>query len=127
MKMPENWLQWRAACIEVYELIRAEKEKKWKEFVEELDCNTGVKDVWRTIRNIDGRNPPRNENEVLVVDGKGYMEDVDKANQFRKTYKGFSKISTLREDRKVQKKVYDFLNSSKPTPRREEEADITEK
>jgi len=124
--MKENRAEWKAAGIEVSELIRLEKEKKWKMYIEEIDCNTRVKDVWRTIRNIDGRNPPRNENEVLVVDGKGYMEDSDKANQFRKTYKGFSKIPNYREDRKLQKEVYQFLNSAKTTPGREEVSDIKE-
>ena len=83
--MKENRAEWRTACIDVNDLIRVEKETKWKSFVEGLDCNTGVKEVWRTIRNIEGRNPPRNENEVLVVNGKGYVEDRDKAEQFRKT------------------------------------------
>ena len=121
--MKENRAEWSAACIEVNDMIRAEKKAKWKSFIEELDCNTRVKEVWRTIRNIDGRNPPRNENEVLVVDGKGYVEDQDKAEQFRKTYKGFSEIPKYKEDRKLQKKVYKFLSSGKMTPGREEEMD----
>ena len=82
-------------------MIRLEKKEKWRSYIEEIDCNTRVKDVWRTIRNIDGRNPPWNENEVLVVDGKGYVEDKDKADQFRITYKGFSKIPRFKEDRRL--------------------------
>jgi len=109
----DNRAQWVQLCTEVRELIRAEKEKKWRSFIQEIDCNTRVKEVWSTIRNIDGRNAPRNENEVLVVDGKGYVDDKDKADQFRKTNKGFSKIPRYKEDRKLQKSVYEFLSNSK--------------
>jgi ribonuclease HI/exonuclease III len=122
----ENRARWVQMCTEVKDLIRAEKEKKWRNFIEEIDCNTRVKEVWRTIRNIDGRNPPRNENEVLVVDGKGYVEDKDKADQFRKTYKGFSKIPRFKEDRRLQKGVYKFLSNSKGLRRESEEQEIRE-
>ena len=122
----DNRAQWRQLCIEVGEMIRSEKKKKWRSYIEEIDCNTRVKDVWRTIRNMDGRNPPWNENEVLVVDGKGYVEDKDKADQFRTTYKGFSKIPRSKEDRRLQKGVYKFLKSSKGLPRETGEQEIRE-
>ena len=122
----DNRAQWVQLCTEVRELIRAEKEKKWRSFIEEIDCNTRVKEVWSTIRNIDGRNAPRNENEVLVVDGKGYVDDKDKADQFRKTYKGFSKIPRYKEDRKLQKSVYEFLSNSKGLSRESAEQEIKE-
>ena len=122
----DNRAQWVQLCIEVREMIRLEKKEKWRSYIEEIDCNTRVKDVWRTIRNIDGRNPPRNENEVLVVDGKGYVEDKDKADQFRITYKGFSKIPRFKEDRRLQKGVYKFLKRSKGLPRETGEQDIDE-
>ena len=42
--------RWVAACQEVAEMIREEKEKKWKDYVEELDRTTNTRKVWRTIR-----------------------------------------------------------------------------
>lgn len=45
------------------------------------------KQVWKTIRNLDGRVTQRKENEVLVVEGKAYVEDKEKAKQFAKVYK----------------------------------------
>ena len=43
-----------------------------KEYVDELDTKTNIKQVWKTIRNLDGRVGQRKENEMLVIDGKGY-------------------------------------------------------
>ena len=60
------------------------------------------------------------------MDGKGYVEDSDKAEQFRKTYKGFSKIPRYREDRRLQKGVYKFLNSARTSASSKEEQDIKE-
>ena len=79
-------------CREGNELIRKEKEENWGEYVDELDTKTNCKQVWNTIRNLDGRISPRKENEVLVVEGKGYTRDKDKAKQFAKTYKRVSRI-----------------------------------
>ena len=58
-----------------------------------------------TIRQLDGRNPPPNKNEALVVENKAYISDTEKARQFGKTYKNFSQIPTRKSDRKIRKAV----------------------
>ena len=87
----EKWLK---KCKEVRQAIRQEKEDRWKEYVEQLDTKTNSKEVWRTIRAMDGRMAPRKDNEVLIVKDKAYVGDKEKANQFAKVYK---KESILRE------------------------------
>ena len=67
----ENRKKWVMKCREVSELKKEEKEQKWKKYVEELDTKTNVKNVWKTIHNMDGSKGTRKDNEVLVVDGKG--------------------------------------------------------
>lgn len=52
--------------------------------------------MWSTIRNLEGKIPPDRKNEVLEVDGVAYVENRDKAEQFAKTYKKFSKLPTRR-------------------------------
>ena len=73
-------------------LLRKEKETRWKEYVDELDAKTDTRQVWRTIRSLDGRSAPRKENEVLVIDGKAYVGDRKKAHEFAKVYNKVSRI-----------------------------------
>ena len=116
--------RWRNKCREVKNLIRKEKEESWREFVEGLDTKTNSKQVWKTIRNMDGRAGQRKENEMLVVEGKGYIKDNDKAKQFAKTYKKVSKIPRAARDRIIKRQNRKFLNNE-PKDRRKYEEEIT--
>ena len=42
---------------------------------------------------MEGKRPPDKKNEVLEVNGIAYVENRDKAEQFAKTYRGFSKLT----------------------------------
>ena len=64
----------------------------------ELDTKTDARQVWRTIRSLDGRSAPRKENEVLLIDGKAYVGDRKKAHEFEKVYK---KVSRSVEQRMI--------------------------
>ena len=104
--------RWIDKCREVREMMRKEKEANWKEYVENLDAKTNPKQVWATIRNLDGRIAPRKDNEVLVVEGKGLVNDKDKANAFAKTYKKVSRIPRGPSDRTIKRKNRQFLNNN---------------
>ena len=105
--------KWTEKCRKVKEMIRKEKEENWKEYVEELDTKTNCKQVWSTIRNLDGRVAQRKENEVLIVEGKGLVSDKDKAKEFAKMYKKVSKLPKGPKDRIIKRQNRKFL-SSKP-------------
>ena len=93
--------------------------------MESLDATTNLKDVWKTIRNLDGRYSPRKENEVLVVDGKGYTADKDKAKIFGKMYKKVSSIPKRRStDREIKHRNREFLRN-KPREDTDSEQKIT--
>ena len=53
--MGANRRQWVEACRETRELIRAEKEKCWREYVAELDRKFDSREIFRTARAIDGQ------------------------------------------------------------------------
>ena len=93
----QNREEWIAACKATSEMITKKKRQVWKEYVESITATTESTRVWKTIRRMDGRRPPDNSNEVLEVNGVTYVEDIDKANEFAKTYKGFSKIPVKKE------------------------------
>ena len=96
--MPNTRSEWLKACRETAELIRTEKERLWKTYVEEIDRNSDGRKIWRTIRAMDGRMPPQKKNEVLEVNGISYVQDRAKAEQFAKTYKEFSKLPKSKEE-----------------------------
>ena len=105
------------------EMIREEKKKQWKEYVNQLDMHTNPRQVFQTIRSMDGKGGQKNENEALVVNGVALVEDKDKAEAFAKTYRGFSRLPSRKADRKLRRRVRQFLKS-RPA-RTEEEQDIT--
>ena len=108
-----NRVEWVTSCQQVAEMIKEEKSKRWKEYVEKLDHTTSDAQVWRTIRNLDGRQPPSKNNEALVANGKAYIADKHKATQFAMMYKSFSKIPVRKDDRKIRKTVRKSLKRRK--------------
>ena len=100
-----NREEWIAACRKVAEMIKSEKESRWREYVSELSKKSDAREIFRTVRAIDGKIAPRKENEVLEIDGKAYISDKHKAEKFAKTYRSFSKLPTRKEDRKIKKVI----------------------
>ena len=113
--------KWIDKCKEVNEMIRKEKAESWKEYVDGLDTKTNCKQVWKTIRNLDGRVSQRKDNEVLVVEGKGYVNDKDKAREFAKTYKKVSRIGIGPKDRETKRANRAYMNSRHETESEYEE------
>ena len=120
----QNRKEWIEACRSTAEMITQRKREVWKEYVEGITISTDPKQVWRTIRGMDGRRPPDNNNEVLEVNGKTYVEDIDKAREFAKTYKSFSKIPMKKEDRILRKGIRKRMKR-KPQAAQESEQDFT--
>jgi len=118
-----NRKKWIEKGSEVKEMIKEEKKKQWKEYVNQLDMHTNPKQVFQTIRSMDGKGGQQNENEALVVNGVALVEDKDKAEAFAKTYRGFSRLPSRKTDRKLKRRVRKLLKS-RPA-RTEEEQDIT--
>ena len=100
-----NREEWIESCKKVAELIKKENSDRWKEYVSELNRKSDSREIFKTVRAIDGKNLPRKDNEVLEVNGKSYISDKQKAEQFAKTYRSFSKLPTRKGDRKIRKAV----------------------
>ena len=75
----QNRVEWIAACKSTSEMITKRKSQVRKEYVEIITATTESTRICKTIRGMDGRRPPDNSNEVLVVDGVTYVEDIDKS------------------------------------------------
>ena len=48
--------------------------------MESINATSSPSEIWKTVRNMDGRRAPDRSNAVLEVDGVTYVEDKDKAN-----------------------------------------------
>ena len=120
----QNRKEWIEACKSTAEMIVKRKRQVWKEYVEGITATTESTQVWKTIRGMDGRRPPDKNNEVLEVDGKTYVEDIDKAKEFAKTYKSFSKIPVKKEDRILRRAVRKRMKR-KPQASQESEQNFT--
>ena len=99
----EEWLE---SCKKVSDMIREEKSARWKDYVSKLDRKSDTREIFKTIRAIEGKHPPKKDNEVLEVDGKACVTDKQKAEQFAKTYRSFSKLPKCKRDRKIRKFIW---------------------
>ena len=54
-----------------------------------------------------------------------YVSDRDKANQFAKTYKSYSKLPARKEDRAIRRKFWKYIKEGRNIPMTEAEQDIT--
>ena len=100
-----NRSEWIESCQKVTEMIRNEKEKRWKEYVEELNRSSNTKKIFQTVRGIDGKVQHKKDNEVLEIKGVAYVADSDKAEQFAKTYRSFSKLKARKGDRRIKRAI----------------------
>ena len=104
--LASNRDEWIEACRRVAQMIKQEKSDRWKEYVQNLNRKSDSREIFRTVRAIDGQTPQRKDNEVLEVDGKTYVTDKQKAEKFAKTYRSFSKLPKRKEDRKIRKTLW---------------------
>ena len=121
-----NRTEWIESCRKVATMIKEEKEKRWKEYVSELNQTADTRKIFRTVRAIEGKILPRQENEVLEVNGTAYTTDKDKAEQFAKTYRSFSKLKARKEDRRIKRFIRKELKTRRDLEESEEEITKTE-
>ena len=108
----------------VVEMMREEKSTRWKDYVDQLSQKSDAREIFRTIRALDGRVQPQNRNEVLEVDGISHITDSAKAEQFAKTYRRFAKLPVRKSDRQFKKKIRRYAKR-KDTILEESEKDIS--
>ena len=48
-RIPASRGEWIQACRDTARLIKEEKEKRWKDYVEEIDSQTDGRKIWRTM------------------------------------------------------------------------------
>ena len=62
------------------EITRTKNEHRrniWRQFEETLDHRTDPSKLWRTIKAIDGKSPPKAENEAITFDDSSIFPNAD--------------------------------------------------
>ena len=99
----DNREEWIAANKEVQEIAKAEKERSWKEFVEEIGAAEDQTKIWRVLKSLSGKTVRSCKNEVLVHQGKALLGSSAKAEAFMSTYAKVSRMKLEKEDRPIKK------------------------
>ena len=78
---------------------------------------------------MEGKNSHGGKTDTLVIEDKAYVTDKDKANQFAKTYKGFSELQARKDQQQVlqdrpMKRHLRKTIKKRPTAIEESEQDI---
>ena len=71
---------------EINRATNEHKQQKWRQFVETLDHKSDSTKLWRTIKAIDGRSPPRSENEAISFNDIQVSSPKQIANRFNKQF-----------------------------------------
>ena len=91
-----------------------------------MDRTSNTKKIFQTVRAIDGKAQPRKDNEVLEVGGIAYISDKDKAEQFAKTYRTFSKLKARKSDRKIKRTIRKAHKEKRELEEAEKDITMTE-
>jgi len=74
--------QYHMACEEANRVIAECKREAWREYCNKLNHSTSSKEIWRTVASLDGKRGPSKTAESLIINGKAYSTEQEKATAF---------------------------------------------
>ena len=92
-------------------------EKKWRDFVEDMDHKTDITKLWRTIKRIDGRAKRTAENEAISFNGISFSSSNQQAAKFNKQFntsnlgRHYSSIETRLVTRETKRKPMEMAET----------------
>ena len=72
--------------IEITRTTNEHRRNTWRQFVETLDHRTNPSKLWRTVKAIDGKSPPKAENEAITFDDTQVSSPKQIANYFNRQF-----------------------------------------
>ena len=92
---------------EITRIANEHRRKTWRQFVETLDHRTDTSKLWRTIKAIDGKSPPKAENKAITFDDSQVSSPKQIANYFNRqfTTSKLGRHTSSRETRLVSRKI----------------------
>ena len=72
---PSHGADWTEADREVHRVILEARRTSWRAFTSQLSFRTDARNVWDTLKAIDGRPAPIRQDEELRVGSKTYSTD----------------------------------------------------
>ena len=91
--------------------------KTWRQFVETLNHRTDPSKLWRTIKAIDGKSPPKADNDAITFDDSQVSFQKHIANYFNRqfTTSKIGRHTSSRETRLVSREITRKLLTSAET------------
>ena len=86
---------------DIQKRICEHKRKKMRDFVENMDHNTYITKLWRTIKGIDGRAKRTAENEAIFFNGISFSSSTQVVAKFNKQF-NTSKLGRHSSSRKTR-------------------------
>ena len=111
-----NREEWIGACREVQEMVRASKEERWKDFLEDAVDGANPNKMWETVKKLSGTVGGSTKNEVLRHNGREYASPVAKADAFMRQYAAVSRLKLDRTERMRKKLVQRRLAADSADP-----------
>ena len=92
---------------EITRTTNEHRRNTWRQFVETLDHRTGPSKLWRTIKAIDGKSPPKAENEAITFGDIQVSSPKQIANYFNRqfTTSKLGRHTSSRETRIVSREI----------------------
>ena len=92
---------------EITRTTHAHRRSTWRQFVETLDHRTDPSKLWSTIKAIDGKSPPKADNEAITFDDTQVSSPKKIANYFNRqfTTSKFASHTSSRETRIVSREI----------------------
>ena len=78
---------------EITRTTNEHRRNTWRQFVEIVDHRTDSSKLWRTIKAINGKSPPKAENEAITFDDTQVSSPKQIANYFNRQFTTFILIS----------------------------------
>ena len=92
---------------EITRTTNEHRRNTWRQFVETLDHRTDPSKLWRTIKAIDGKSPPKAENEAIIFGDIQVSSPKQIANYFNRqfTTSKLGRHTSSRETRIVSREI----------------------
>ncbi len=107
----ENRAEYLEACAATRKLSEESRQKKWEEFLADLENNPDPARTWKIIKSLSGTPSSTTSAEPLLHKDRTFTTNRGKANAFVKEYALFNRLRFSKEDRSRIRQLKSTLKS----------------
>ncbi len=111
LMVADNRAECLEACAATHRLSEEARQKKWEEFLADLENISDPARTWRTIKSLSGTPSSTTFAEPLLHRGRTFTTNRCKANAFMKEY---AAVNCLRFDKEERNRIRQLKSTLKP-------------